>query len=272
MCAIPAVASISWAVPPSDAASVATVTRTAAAVSAARATPGAAGAAGAPGSTNTRGRGPRLAVVALSHLGGVSRYAFLERAVAIRAAPSAHSRALGQLRTGTFWGTSTIVQALAQTQGGRAGSWTRVRAAYAPHDVVGWVPTRDLSALHEVHTWMRVNRERLTLTLIRDGRVVFRAPVGVGQPQWPTPAGQYFIEVAITPTEADGVYGAFAFGTSAHSNVLTEWPNEGQIGVHGTNEPWLIPGRISHGCIRLRNPDIAHLERLMPVGTPVTIE
>ena len=52
----------------------------------------------------------------------------------------------------------------------------------------------------------------------------------------------------------DGIYGAIAFGTSAHSSVLTEWPNEGQVGVHGTNEPWLIPGRISHGCIRLRNP------------------
>lgn len=52
---------------------------------------------------------------------------------------------------------------------------------------------------------------------------------------------------------------------------VPQWPNEGQVGVHGTNEPWLIPGRISHGCIRLRNPDIRRLARLMPVGTPVTI-
>lgn len=215
---------------------------------------------------------PHQAAVALSHPGRLSRYAFLERAVAVRSAPNGRSRVLARVGTETFWGTSTIVQALARIQGGQAGDWTRVRAAYAPHDVVGWVPTRELSALHTVHTWLKVNRERLTATLIRDGRTVFRAPVGVGQPKWPTPAGQYFIEVAITPTETDGVYGAFAFGTSAHSNVLTEWPNEGQIGVHGTNEPWLIPGRISHGCIRLRNPDIVRLERLMPVGTPVTIE
>src|SRR5829696_2360836 len=33
----------------------------------------------------------------------------------------------------------------------------------------------------------------------------------------------------------------------------------------------LIPGRISHGCVRLRNEDIVRLSRLMPVGTPVTI-
>jgi hypothetical protein len=31
------------------------------------------------------------------------------------------------------------------------------------------------------------------------------------------------------------------------------------------------PGRVSHGCVRLRNEDIVRLSRLMPVGTPVTI-
>ena len=67
------------------------------------------------------------------------------------------------------------------------------------------------------------------------------------------------------------VYGPIAFGTSARSAVLTDWPGGGFVGVHGTNEPQLIPGRVSHGCIRLRNPDILHLARLLPVGTPVTI-
>ena len=62
-----------------------------------------------------------------------------------------------------------------------------------------------------------------------------------------------------------------AFGTSARSSVLTEWPDGGFVGIHGTDAPQLIPGRVSHGCIRLRNPDILRLARLMPVGTPVTI-
>jgi lipoprotein-anchoring transpeptidase ErfK/SrfK len=52
---------------------------------------------------------------------------------------------------------------------------------------------------------------------------------------------------------------------------LTDWPGGGFIGIHGTNEPQLLPGRVSHGCIRLRNRDIARLAELMPVGTPVTI-
>ena len=66
------------------------------------------------------------------------------------------------------------------------------------------------------------------------------------------------------------VYGPVAFGTNARS-VLTDWPGGGYIGIHGTNEPELLPGRVSHGCVRLRNEDIVALSRLMPVGTPLTI-
>jgi len=69
----------------------------------------------------------------------------------------------------------------------------------------------------------------------------------------------------------DPLYGPVAFGTSARSAVLTDWPDGGFVGIHGTNEPALIPGHISHGCVRLRNQDIVALSRLMPVGTPVTI-
>jgi lipoprotein-anchoring transpeptidase ErfK/SrfK len=66
-------------------------------------------------------------------------------------------------------------------------------------------------------------------------------------------------------------YGPLAFGTSARSPVLTDWPGGGFVGIHGTNQPKLIPGRVSHGCIRMRNPDIERLGRLMPVGTAITI-
>ena len=67
-----------------------------------------------------------------------------------------------------------------------------------------------------------------------------------------------------------GVYGPWTFGTSAYSS-LSDWPGGGVIGVHGTNQPGLLPGRPSHGCIRVRNDDIRRLARLMPIGTPVHI-
>jgi len=43
------------------------------------------------------------------------------------------------------------------------------------------------------------------------------------------------------------------------------------VGIHGTNEPNLIPGRPSHGCIRVRNADMARLYALTPVGTPIEL-
>lgn len=44
------------------------------------------------------------------------------------------------------------------------------------------------------------------------------------------------------------------------------------MGIHGTNEPELIPGYISNGCVRLHNSDILALGRRIDVGTPVLIK
>ena len=63
--------------------------------------------------------------------------------------------------------------------------------------------------------------------------------------------GQFYIRDKLTNFN-NPFYGPIAFGTSARSAVLTDWPGGGFVGVHGTNEPDLIPGYISHGCIRLR--------------------
>jgi len=100
--------------------------------------------------------------------------------------------------------------------------------------------------------------------------VIFTARVGVGRTIWPTPAGQFYIRSKLTNFN-DPFYGPVAFGTSARSNTLTDWPGGGFIGVHGTNEPGILPGRVSHGCVRMRNADILRLSKLMPVGTPLTI-
>jgi lipoprotein-anchoring transpeptidase ErfK/SrfK len=70
---------------------------------------------------------------------------------------------------------------------------------------------------------------------------------------------------------ASAFYGPIAFGTTARSAVLTDWPAGGFVGIHGTNQPQLLPGRVSHGCIRMRNNDILRLAALMPIGTPLTI-
>jgi lipoprotein-anchoring transpeptidase ErfK/SrfK len=134
----------------------------------------------------------------------------------------------------------------------------------------GWLPRSALGTYGVVHTRLVVDRARLTLTLLRDGRAVLRAPVGIGRPETPTPSGSFYVRDRVA-RYASAFYGPIAFGTSARSATLTDWPGGGFVGIHGTDRPDLVPGRISHGCIRMRNADILRLAKLMPVGTPLRI-
>jgi lipoprotein-anchoring transpeptidase ErfK/SrfK len=34
--------------------------------------------------------------------------------------------------------------------------------------------------------------------------------------------------------------------------LAADWLNGGFIGIHGTNQPEIVPGRVSQGCVRMR--------------------
>jgi hypothetical protein len=175
-----------------------------------------------------------------------------------------------RLTTWTTDQTQNIVLVLERRTVAPGESWYRVRLPILPNNSTGWVPSSYLGALWTVHTHLYVSTEALTAKLVRDGKVVFRARVGVGRPKWPTPHGEFYVRDKLTRF-GNPFYGPIAFGTSARSETLTDWPGGGFVGVHGTNEPGILPGHVSHGCIRMRNPDILRLARLMPVGTPLTV-
>jgi lipoprotein-anchoring transpeptidase ErfK/SrfK len=198
-----------------------------------------------------------------------ARYAPLVRAVVARAAPATTAKPIASLDLRTPEGTTNIVLVVGERKVA-GGLWIHVRLPVLTNDLAGWVPRRALGGYRFVHTRLVVDRVSLRATLSRDGREVFTAPIGIGRPESPTPRGQFYVRDRLNGF-GDPFYGPVAFGTSARSEVLTDWPAGGFVGIHGTNEPDLIPGRISHGCIRLRNADIVELSRLMPVGTPVTI-
>jgi hypothetical protein len=190
--------------------------------------------------------------------------------VVARVRPSARATAVAELSTTTPEGTANIVLVLESTTDANGDVWVAVRLPVLPNDTVGWVPRRDLGGYTSVRTHLEIDLSRLTARLSRDGREVFRAPVGVGQARWPTPSGSFYVRNRLTRFRSPR-YGPLAFGTSARSEVLTDWPAGGFVGIHGTDRPELLPGRVSHGCVRLRNADILELDRLMPVGTPITI-
>jgi hypothetical protein len=211
---------------------------------------------------------PRQPVL-LDHARDAARWAPVVRTVVAHAEPRDASAAVTTLSTTTPEGTTNIVLVLRDEVS--AGTlWALVRLPVLPNGTVGWVPRSALGGYEFVQTHLVIDRSKLVATLYRDDRVVFTAPIGIGTPQSPTPAGEFFVRDKLTKFRSP-FYGPVAFGTSARSPVLTDWPGGGFVGVHGTNEPQLIPGRISHGCVRLRNEDILRLARLLPVGTPVTI-
>jgi lipoprotein-anchoring transpeptidase ErfK/SrfK len=207
----------------------------------------------------------------LSHPGFESTWAYLETATNAYAAPSGHSRVLGYLGLTTQDGTSELLfehqRVLIHGEW-----WVQVRLPLRPAGQTGWVPQWTLGAPQTVHTYVVVSTEKMTLTLYRSGRVIFTTPVGTGKPSTPTPHGQFYIRDRLTGFAPGSIYGPVAFGTSALSNVETDWPGGGVIGIHGTNEPSLIPGHPSHGCIRVPNWEIVQLARLLPIGTPLTID
>jgi hypothetical protein len=200
---------------------------------------------------------------------GGTRFAAVLAPGLVRERPSAGAPVRGWLDRRTSLGTTNIVIVVGHLRTGDR-LWVEVRFPGSHADGTGWVPRERVGGYQFVRTHLRVDRRRLTATLFRNGRPVFRASVGVGTDRFPTPAGTFYVREKLTDVE-DPFYGPVAFGTSARSQVLTDWPDGGSIGIHGTNRPGLLPGRISHGCIRLRNADILRLSRLMPVGTPITI-
>ena len=211
---------------------------------------------------------PRSHDAVLSNETTRTTFAEANDAEPIRTAPNDHAAVITMLRFAT---PDEFVQTYVLLRKRQVGNrtWILLRVPMRPNGRVGWVPLAALTSFQYVHTELVVNRATRQLTLFRSGRVVYRAPVGVGKPSTPTPGGHFWITESFA--SSDPFYGPWAFGTSDYS-VLSEWPGGGIVGLHGTNEPGLIPGDPSHGCIRLRNGDVMALSGIVPIGTPLWVQ
>jgi hypothetical protein len=198
------------------------------------------------------------------------RWAFVRHRTVARSGPSRHARPLSQIsyRTPELYRNAIEVLNILDYSNGPA--WVRIRLAILPNGSTGWVPRGSLTTFQTVHTRMAISHSRMRATLYKRGKQIFSAMVGVGQPHWPTPRGDFYIREKLSGYDSPA-YGPRAFGLNARSAVLTDWPGGGFVGIHGTNEPQILPGRVSHGCVRMRNASIMRLFRLMPIGTPVHI-
>jgi L,D-transpeptidase ErfK/SrfK len=115
--------------------------------------------------------------------------------------------------------------------------------------------------------------------------VVYTYPIGVGKVGWQTPEGTTKVVSreknptwrpsagvrkehaanedpvpAVVPPGPDNPLGKYKFNLG--------WPS---YLIHGTNKPYGVGLRSSHGCIRLYPEDIEKLFNAVPIGTPVHV-
>lgn len=98
------------------------------------------------------------------------------------------------------------------------------------------------------------------LYLLENGEVIKKYIISTGKTGFPSPIGDWMI--TNKGTNWGGGFGARWLGL----NVT--W---GVYGIHGTNDEGRIGYAVSHGCIRMRNRDVAELYKLVGIGTPVII-
>lgn len=233
----------------------------------------AAASAGGVGRLPLRPLGDRapLGDERLSNERTITRWAHALEIGWIRTRPEPDAPRITRLHWSTEDGLPEVYPTLESRRDAAGSAWVRVRVPGRPNGRSGWVRKVWLSSLRPVETQLTIDRARLTATLRRRGRPVFTSPIGIGAPGTITPSGRFWIRERLRNLTGSPLYGPWVFVTSAYSETLTEWPGGGVVGIHGTNQPQLIPGRPSHGCVRLPNRKIRALAKLMPIGTPVRI-
>ena len=129
-------------------------------------------------------------------------------------------------------------------------------------------------------TIVTIDRGNFKLRLFKGLKLSKTYGVAVGLPDYPTPTGRYTIaNKAVNPawTAPNSPWaGAYANevvpGGSAENPLKARWLGiVNGVGIHGTGAPGSIGSRASHGCIRMRVPDVIDLYPRVPVGTPVLI-
>ena len=209
----------------------------------------------------------------LSRSGKTSYFAFVDRAESARAKPSTSARKVAKLTLRTPEATDDLVLVLDRTEA--RGRDVAARAAAGPaerhHRLGAGVGAQRAAAGDDVAADRHAARSGPRWS--RAARRCSARRIGVGQPQWPTPRGQFYIRAKLKGYGWRRL-GLRAAGVHHERDVADADRLAGRRASSASTArtcPGLIPGRISHGCVRLRNADILRLAKLMPVGTPLTI-
>jgi lipoprotein-anchoring transpeptidase ErfK/SrfK len=151
--------------------------------------------------------------------------------------------------------------------------WLEVYLPIRPNGSTGFVRAADVR-LYQHDYRIEVRLSDFRLIAYKGDDVLLDTRVAVAADNTPTPGGLYYITELLGEFSPTNAYGTFAYGLSGYSEVHEEFNGgDGQLGIHGTNQPELIGQSVSNGCIRMTNEDIEILVRDigLPLGVPVDI-
>jgi len=193
----------------------------------------------------------------------------LDNVLTVRARPALDARVIKRLPAVRSDQRLTIVHATTGTTDAAGRAWVRVALQMLPNNTKGWA-LADSVALYPIRKRIVVDLSSHSVKLFRGNRVlVSTRKVGIGKRATPTPLGYYYVAAGYRLPGRG--YGVWALETSAYSPTLTDWPGGGKVGIHGTFNPGILPGAVSHGCVRVPNAVILQLKRLAPAGTAIIV-
>jgi lipoprotein-anchoring transpeptidase ErfK/SrfK len=153
----------------------------------------------------------------------------------------------------------------------RPDGWLKIQLPERPNGSTGWVRQSDVNLTQNPYR-LEVNLGQRKIKVFERTDVKYEGDVAIGKGETPTPTGKYYIRVLLQTPNPNSVYGPFAYGLSAHSEVLTEFNGgDGETGVHGNNDKSVLGKAVTAGCIRMDNEEITRLSKILPLGTPVEI-
>ncbi len=169
-----------------------------------------------------------------------------------------------------WWGGSNVLLVL-DAKVVEERSYLKVLLKRMPAGSSGWIRA-DRVDLQRTRKRVVVDLSDRTVTLLSNGRSVFKARVVVGAKKTPTPTGLF---AADAPVDLPGgnELGRRILAITAYSRALARYQGGiPQIAFHEYEQLGAPLGTAaSHGCVRMAKATLAKLRREVPRGTPVLI-
>ena len=140
------------------------------------------------------------------------------------------------------------------------------------------------SASKEPYLLLRLNERRLYVMYNGVKQPPQGYPVAIGRPQFPTPTGRFQVNELVKNPD----FLAFDFNNpkggdrgrvppGPHNPLGLRWigfasAHGWQVGFHGTANTSALGQAVSHGCVRMSNPDVVDLYNRVKLGTEVVVE